>query len=77
MKPSAIYLENAEICAQLAEGEPITDSPAYKRYRRMEAAWRPWPRTKSGWTERSRPFLNRTGKKPPRKVAVFLCLFQL
>ena len=24
----------------LAEGEPTRDGPAYKRYRRMEAAWR-------------------------------------
>jgi hypothetical protein len=39
MKPSKIYRENAENCAQLAEGEPTTETPAYKRYRRMEAAW--------------------------------------
>ena len=40
MKPSEIYVENAENCAMLAEGEPTRDGPAYKRYRRMEAAWR-------------------------------------
>jgi hypothetical protein len=40
MKPSEIYKENADNCAMLAEGEPSKDSPAYKRYRRMEQAWR-------------------------------------
>jgi len=40
MKPSEIYKENADSCAMLAEGEPSRDSPAYKRYRRMEQAWR-------------------------------------
>jgi hypothetical protein len=40
MKPSEIFRENAENCAQLAEAEPTPDGPAYKRYRRMEAAWR-------------------------------------
>lgn len=40
MKPSEIYKENADNCATLAEGEPSKNSPAYKRYRRMEEAWR-------------------------------------
>ncbi len=40
MKPSEIYKENAEELALLAEEEPSNDSPAYKRYRRMEEAWR-------------------------------------
>ncbi|WIW44454.1 hypothetical protein ML401_23500 [Bradyrhizobium sp. 62B] len=40
MKPSDVYKENAENCAQLAEGEPTTETPAYRRFRRMEAAWR-------------------------------------
>lgn len=40
MKPSEIYIENAENCAALAEGAPTRDGPAYKRYRRMESAWR-------------------------------------
>jgi hypothetical protein len=40
MKPSEIYKENADNCAMLAEGEPSRESPAYKRYRRMEQAWR-------------------------------------
>ena len=40
MKPSDVYKENAQNCAQLAESEPTTDTPAYKRFRRMEAAWR-------------------------------------
>jgi hypothetical protein len=40
MKPSEICRENANNCAMLAEGEPTRDTPAYKRYRRMEEAWR-------------------------------------
>jgi hypothetical protein len=40
MKPSEIYKENADNCAMLAEGEPSRESPAYRRYRRMEEAWR-------------------------------------
>ena len=40
MKPADIYKENAENCAQLAEAEPNRNTPAYKRFRRMEAAWR-------------------------------------
>ena len=40
MKPSEIFRENAENCAQLAAAERVEDGPAYKRYKRMEAAWR-------------------------------------
>ena len=40
MKPADIFRENAENCAQLASAEPTKESPAYKRYKRMEAAWR-------------------------------------
>jgi hypothetical protein len=39
MKPSEIFRENAENCAQLASAEPTEDGPSYKRYKRMEAAW--------------------------------------
>lgn len=60
MKPSEIYKENAENCAQLAEGELTTDSPAYKRYRRMEAAWRALVEEEE-WLE---------GEIPPVDVAV-------
>jgi hypothetical protein len=38
MKQSQHFLENADNCAQLAER--ATDDPSYKRYKRMEAAWR-------------------------------------
>ena len=38
MKQSEIFRENAENCAQLAEG--AADQPAFHRYKRMEAAWR-------------------------------------
>lgn len=38
MKQSEIFRENAEHCAQLAES--ATNEPAYRRYKRMEAAWR-------------------------------------
>jgi hypothetical protein len=38
MKQSDIFRENAEHCAHLAEGS--TNRPTYRRYKRMEAAWR-------------------------------------
>ncbi len=40
MKPAQIYMENAGNCALLAEEELSTDGPLYKRFKRMEAAWR-------------------------------------
>jgi len=38
MRQSQHFLENAENCAQLAER--AKDEPTYKRYKRMEEAWR-------------------------------------
>jgi hypothetical protein len=38
MKQSQQFLENADNCAQLAER--AKDEPTFKRYKRMEAAWR-------------------------------------
>jgi hypothetical protein len=38
MKESQTFLENAERCAQLADLAP--SQPAYRRFMRMEAAWR-------------------------------------
>ena len=38
MKQSQHFIENAENCAQLAER--ANDEPQYRRYKRMEAAWR-------------------------------------
>jgi hypothetical protein len=38
VKQSEIFRENAEHCAQLAES--ATNEPTYRRYKRMEAAWR-------------------------------------
>ena len=38
MRQSQHYLENAENCAQLAER--ASDEPTYRRYKRMESAWR-------------------------------------
>ena len=38
MKQSEIFRENAENCAHLAEN--AEGEPAYRRYKRMEAAWR-------------------------------------
>ena len=38
MKQSEIFRENAENCAQLAEG--AVNDPIFNRYKRMEAAWR-------------------------------------
>jgi hypothetical protein len=38
MKQSEIFRENAEHCAHLAES--AINNPSYRRYKRMEAAWR-------------------------------------
>jgi hypothetical protein len=38
MKQSDTFRENAENCAQLAER--AEDDPSFRRYKRMEAAWR-------------------------------------
>ena len=38
MKQSQHFRENADNCAQLAER--AKDEPAFKRYKRMEEAWR-------------------------------------
>jgi hypothetical protein len=38
MKQSDQFRENAENCAQLAER--AVDEPTFKRYKRMEEAWR-------------------------------------
>jgi len=38
VKQSEIFRENAEHCSQLAES--ATNEPTYRRYKRMEAAWR-------------------------------------
>jgi hypothetical protein len=38
MKQSEIFRDNAEHCAYLAEG--AANEPTYRRYKRMEAAWR-------------------------------------
>jgi hypothetical protein len=53
----------------LAEGEPSRDSPAYKRYRRMEQAWRSLAEEQQ-WLDGEVPPVrtDRAGvsKKPPR-----------
>jgi hypothetical protein len=59
MKPSEIFRENAENCAQLAEAEPTANGPAYKRYKRMEAAWRSLTEEQE-WLD---------GEVPPAKIA--------
>jgi hypothetical protein len=38
MKQSKLYRQNAENCANLAEG--AANEPTRQRYKRMEAAWR-------------------------------------
>jgi len=38
MKASRTFLENAERCAHLADMAP--SQPSYRRYKRMESAWR-------------------------------------
>jgi hypothetical protein len=60
MKPSEIFRENAENCAQLAAAEPTEDGPAYKRYKRMEEAWRALAEEQK-WLD---------GEVPPVRIAV-------
>jgi hypothetical protein len=50
MKQSQHFLENVEHCGQLAER--ATDEPTYKRYKRMEAAWRALAVEQDGWMAR-------------------------
>jgi len=38
MKASRTFLENAERCAHLADSAP--SQPSYRRFKRMESAWR-------------------------------------
>jgi hypothetical protein len=60
MKPAEIFKENAENCAQLAAAEPTEKTPAYMRYKRMEAAWRALAEEQE-WLD---------GDVPPAKIAV-------
>ena len=60
MKPSEIFRENAENCAQLAVSEATENGPAYRRYKRMEAAWRALAEEQE-WLD---------GEVPPVKIAV-------
>jgi hypothetical protein len=68
MKASEIYKENADNCAMLAEGEPSKESPAYKRYRRMEEACRALAEEQE-WLDGEVPPVGtkrlNTAKKPP------------
>ena len=48
MKQSQHFLENAENCAKLAER--ATNEPTYKRFQRMEAAWRALA-VEQGWLD--------------------------
>jgi hypothetical protein len=60
MKPSEVFRENAENCAQLAAPERVADGPAYKRFKRMEAAWRALAEEQE-WLD---------GDVPPVRIAV-------
>jgi len=57
MKQSQHFLENAENCAQLAER--AADEPSYKRFKRMEEAWRALAKEQD-WLD---------GEVPPQKMA--------
>jgi hypothetical protein len=61
MKPSEIFRENAENCAQLAAAEPAKDTPSYKRYKRMEEAWRALAEEQQ-WLD---------GEVPPVRIAIY------
>ena len=58
MKQSKHFLENAENCAQFAES--AADEPTYKRYKRMEAAWRALESSRIGSMEKWHPTNNKT-----------------
>jgi hypothetical protein len=58
MKQSDHFHENAENCARLAEHAP--DQPAYRRYKRMEEAWRSLA-NEQDWLD---------GETPPVAIAV-------
>jgi hypothetical protein len=58
MKQSQHYLENAENCAQLAER--AEDEPTYRRFKRMEEAWRALAEEQD-WLD---------GEIPPARIAV-------
>ena len=57
MKQSKHFLENAESCAQLAER--AADELTYKRYKRMEAAWRALA-IEQDWLDGETPSSNKT-----------------
>ena len=57
MKQSEIYRDNAENCAQLAEG--AANEPTFLRYKRMEAAWRALA-DEQDWLD---------GEVPPARIA--------
>ena len=70
MKPSEIFRENAENCAQLAEAERTEDGPAFRRYKRMEAAWRALAEEQEwldGEVAPAKIALSNAQKKPPNK----------
>ena len=73
MTPSEIYKENADNCAMLAEGEPSRDSPAYKRYRRMEQAWRSLAEEQQ-WLDGEVPPVRTDRAKVSKKWMLFLSL---
>jgi hypothetical protein len=76
MKASDIFRENAENSADLAAAEPSKDTPAYRRYKRMEAAWRALAEEQD-WLDgevppvriaRSESPKTPSGKKPARRA---------
>jgi hypothetical protein len=70
MKPSEIFRENAENCALLAGAERTPDGPAYKRYKRMEAAWRALAEEQAwldGEVSPVRIAVPKTKKRPPKR----------
>jgi hypothetical protein len=69
MKQSEIFRKNAENCAELANLQRKADKPAYKRYKRMEEAWRALAEEQE-WLDGDVPpvklFMNDAQKKPPK-----------
>jgi hypothetical protein len=63
MKQSQHFMENAENCAQLAELAP--DEPTYKRFKRMEVAWRALAEEQD-WLDGEVTPARTNGKSPPK-----------
>jgi hypothetical protein len=59
IRESDIYRQNADNCLQLTEA--AVDEAAYKRFKKMEAAWLAWRRNRTGLTASDHPLTQMPG----------------